>query len=94
MEKGYTKKSKTYKILGCDYETIYHHLLNTYIKNYNCEWDGKEKVHIDHIIPISIANSEEEVIKLCHYSNLQLLKEKDNILKSNKLNWEVKEMIR
>lgn len=33
----------------------------------NSGWD------IDHIIPLSSANTEEELIKLNHYSNLQPL---------------------
>jgi len=84
---GYSKKTRTYKILGCDYETFYNHLLETYKKNYGVEWDGIEDVHIDHIIPVSLAQTEEEVIKLCHYSNLQLLKAKDNLDKKDKLDW-------
>lgn len=87
--KGYKKDSRTEQILGCDYETFINHLLQTYKNNYGIEWDKKEKVHIDHIIPISIAKSEEEVIKLNHYTNLQLLKAKDNLNKSNKLDWEL-----
>ena len=30
---------------------------------------------------------EEEVINLCHYTNLQLLKAKDNLCKNSKLDW-------
>lgn len=84
---GYTKKSKTYEILGCDFDTAYTHLLKTYKDNYGDEYDFKQKVHIDHIIPISTAKTEEEVNKLNHYTNLQLLKQKDNLSKSNHLDW-------
>lgn len=84
---GYTKRSHTYKIVGTDYETFYNHLLKTFLDNYGYEWDGKEEVHIDHIIPISTAKSEEDIIRLCNYTNLQLLKGRDNLSKSNKINW-------
>lgn len=88
--KKYFKSNKCEKILGCNYIDFINYLLNTYKKNYGIEWDGKDKVHIDHIIPLSTAKTEEEVIKLCNYTNLQLLKAKDNLHKSNKLNWELK----
>jgi len=89
-KKGYKKHSKTERILGCDFDTFYNYLLATYKNNYNEEWDEKEKVHIDHIIPISKAETEDQIIKLCHYTNLQLLKEKDNLEKSNKDDWIIK----
>lgn len=90
--RGYKKDSKTEEILGCDYETFMQYLLETYKKNYGTEFDNKEQVHIDHIIPLSTAKSEEEVVKLNHYTNLQLLKAKDNLEKSNKINWKIKEV--
>lgn len=88
--KGYKKNGRTEKILGCDFKTFYDYLLETFKDIYGYKWDEKEKVHIDHIIPLSTVDTEEEVIKLCHYSNLQLLKAKDNLEKSSKLNWKLK----
>ena len=87
---NFKKNNNIEKILGCNYETFIKYLLETFKNNYGYEWDGIEKVHIDHIIPLATAKTKEEVIKLCHYTNLQLLKAKDNIEKSDKLNWELK----
>lgn len=85
----YLKKSKNQKIIGCDYDIFIKYLLQTFKNNYGYEWDGKELVHIDHIIPLKQCNTEEEVIQCCYYTNLQLLKAKDNLQKSAKLNWEL-----
>ena len=48
-------------------------------------WDNYGKWHIDHIIPLSSANSEDDIYKLCHYTNLQPLWAEDNLKKSNKI---------
>ena len=81
---GYKKYSKTYEILCCSFEEFKLHLESKFedwmnLENYgkyngelNYGWD------IDHIIPVSSANSEEEIIKLNHYTNLQPLCSKIN----------------
>lgn len=85
------KKNKhTEEILGCSIDYFVNYLLQTYKNNYGVEWNKKEKIHIDHVIPLKNANTEEDVIRLCHYSNLQLLKAKDNLCKSSKLDWRLK----
>lgn len=82
--KNLNKKNHTTDILGCDFEELKNHLYKTFFDNYGYEYNSQETVHIDHIIPLATANTEEEVIKLCHYKNLQLLKASDNLKKSAK----------
>lgn len=44
-----------------------------------------EEVQVDHIIPLQTAKTTDEVIKLCHYTNLQLLRKEDNLKKAHYL---------
>jgi hypothetical protein len=48
-------------------------------------WDNYGKWHMDHIYPLSLAKTTEEIEKLCHYTNLQPLWAVDNIRKGNKI---------
>lgn len=82
------KNKHTKDILNCDIDYFIKHLLKTFENNYGYKYDGKEKVHIDHIIPLALAKNEEEILRLCHYSNLQLLKAQDNLKKSSKVEQE------
>lgn len=83
--KSYKKSNKTEKITGLKNEQMTKYLLKTFKNRYGYEWDGKEKVHIDHIIPLATAKTENDVVKLCYYTNLQLLKAEDNLKKGAKL---------
>jgi len=78
--KGYTKKSKTFEILGCDYE-FFRNYIETQFKK-GMTWNN---IHLDHIKPLSTAKTEKEVLELNHYTNFQPLFAKDNLKKSNKL---------
>ena len=86
------KNKKTEEILGCSLENFIDYLIKTYEKNYNEKWSWEyiKNVNIDHIIPLALAKTEEDVMKLCHYTNLQLLKTEDNKKKGAKLNWRLK----
>jgi hypothetical protein len=66
---GFTKKSRAHETLGCDYKTFMSHLNNN---PYGFKY-GDENLDLDHIIPTSTAKTEEEVLKLNHFTNLQLL---------------------
>jgi len=79
---GYTKKTKTFEMFGCSFEYLTHHIERQFKKGMN--WDNYGEWHIDHIIPISIAKTEDELIKLNHYTNIQPLWASENQHKSNK----------
>jgi hypothetical protein len=76
---GYSKKTKSYEILGITFDELLLYFeglfedwmswenYGKYNGEYNYGWD------IDHIIPLSTAKNEGEIIKLNHYSNLQPL---------------------
>lgn len=79
---GYSKKSRTYEILGCSFEEFKSHIESQFIDGMS--WDNRDKWHIDHIKPISRGKTEEEIIALNHYTNLQPLWAIDNWSKSDK----------
>lgn len=85
LRRGYRKGSKAEEIIGCDWQTFINHLFKTWEERYGAVYSG-EDYHIDHIVPLAKASSEEEIRKLCHYTNLQLLKPKDNLSKGAKIN--------
>jgi hypothetical protein len=76
---GYGKISKSFIILGCEFEQFKNHIESKFEpwmtwENYggvpeslNQRWD------IDHIIPVSSAKDESEIVKLNHFTNLQPL---------------------
>lgn len=77
--KGYIKNNKTEEILGCTFDEFKVYLESKfedwmswdnkglYNGEYDYGWD------IDHITPLSTAKTEEDIIKLNHYTNLQPL---------------------
>ena len=81
--KGYRKKSKIKEILGAEIELVKEYIGFRFSDGMN--WDNHGEWHIDHIIPLSSANTEEELRKLCHYTNLQPLWASDNLSKGCKI---------
>ena len=79
---GFSKKSRTHQILGCSFEELKQYLESKFLPWMNWSnkgnWNGIPKEpnvawDIDHIIPISTAKTEEDIIRLNHYTNLQPL---------------------
>ncbi len=78
----FRKTAKTETILGCSIEEfrIYIESKFTYgmtLENYG-EW------HLDHIKPLALAKSKEDIVLLNHYTNFQPLWASDNISKGAK----------
>lgn len=82
---GLDKKNKTFEIIGCTPDFLKEHLERQFKDNMSWDNYGLHGWHIDHIIPLSSAKTEEEIYKLCYYTNLQPLWAEENIKKSNKL---------
>lgn len=80
---GLRKNSKTVSILGCSIQSFKQYIESKFKEKMS--WENKNLWHLDHIIPISLAKSEEELIKLNHYTNFQPLWAAENIRKSNKI---------
>ena len=81
---GFNKNSRTNKIIGFTFDKFKEYLESKFEPWMN--WDNHGKYNgelnfgwdIDHIIPISSAKTEEDVIKLNYYTNLQPLCSKVN----------------
>lgn len=71
--KGWSKQNSTHQLLDCTYEELLLHL-------------GPKPTpdaHVDHICPCSQATTEEELLKLQHYTNLRWLPAEENLSKSD-----------
>lgn len=92
QKKGHVKNSPTSQILGISFAEFKLYLEGRFETWMNWENYGKYNGglnygwDIDHVIPISSAKTEEEVLRLNHYTNLQPLCSKMNRdIKSNKI---------
>ena len=79
------KTKSSFDIVGCPPIFLKEHLEKQFTDGMSWENHGLYGWHIDHIIPLASAKTEEEIYKLCHYTNLQPLWAEDNLKKSNKI---------
>jgi hypothetical protein len=79
------KPTNTENLLGCTYIEAKLHIESLFKPGMTWDNHSLHGWHIDHIIPISSAKTQDELVKLCHYTNLQPLWAKDNLRKGAKL---------
>ena len=84
MNKKYDNP-RTFDLVGCDFEFLLSYIEKKFVDGMNWDNYGYYGWHIDHIIPLSSAKTEDEIRKLYNYTNLQPLWYKDNLKKSNKI---------
>lgn len=89
--KGFKKNSKTVQILGCQFKEFKIYIESKFESWMN--WDNYGKYNgelnygwdLDHIIPLSSAKNEHDIVSLNHYKNFQPLCSKVNRdIKTNK----------
>ena len=78
---GYKKNTKTYNILKCEFDFFMEFLNGIASNGYQY---GFGNLNLDHVIPISLAETEDEAYLLNHYSNFQLLTATENQSKGNR----------
>lgn len=76
--KNYKKSYRTEEILGCSFEEFKQHLESQFEPWMNWDNRGGHSIieqnktwDIDHIVPLNTAKTEEDIIKLNHYTNLK-----------------------
>jgi hypothetical protein len=85
--KGISKNinKKTIEMVGCSPTELKEHIEKQFMDGMSWENHGPTGWHLDHIIPLISAETEEDMFKLNHYTNLQPLWAKDNLKKGKKI---------
>jgi len=78
--RGYSKKTNTYKILGCDFQTFKSHI-ESYFQD-GMSWDNYGEWVYDHHYPICLAKNENDLMILNYYKNYRPLWKIDNLTKN------------
>jgi hypothetical protein len=80
------KKGHLVDLLGCSWGEFKAHIESKWTEGMSWENYKYRGWHIDHIIPLSSAETKDDLYSLCHYTNLQPLWWIDNFKKGSKLN--------
>ena len=82
---GANKKSNTFDVVGCSQADLVNHIQSQFYGGMS--WENYGQWHIDHIIPLASAKTEDELIALFHYTNLQPLWAEENMRKGARVDY-------
>lgn len=77
------KPSSAIKLLGCDFYVFKQHIESRFTDGMS--WGNYGEWELDHIFPVSRADTPEKVLALFHYTNIQPLWSIDNKRKQDKI---------
>jgi hypothetical protein len=77
--------NRTFDLVGCSPQELREYIEKQFTEGMSWDNYSLQGWHIDHIIPLSSAETEDDVYRLSHYTNLQPLWCEENYKKSNKL---------
>lgn len=67
------------EVLACNENVLRSHIERRF--QTGMSWAKYRQWEVDHIIPLSAAKTQGELISLCHFSNLQPLWKRENLIK-------------
>lgn len=76
------KEKASAEYLGCSIKEFKNYIESKWQKGMSWSNNTMHGWHMDHIIPLFSAKTEQDIIKLCHYTNVQPLWAKDHIEKT------------
>jgi hypothetical protein len=77
------KPKKAESFLSCSASFFKSHISSQFLEGMSFSNYGEWQ--IDHKIPLAVAKTENDVLLLCHYTNLRPLWAKDNLIKGKKM---------
>ena len=80
---SYKKPNKSEILLGCNWLHFKEYFEKLFKPGMS--WSNHGDWHIDHIVPLSTGKNVNDIIKLCHHSNLQPLWATENLKKSDRI---------
>jgi hypothetical protein len=83
IRQRFKKPANTEAILGATVADVRQHLEAQFQPGMS--WENYGDWHVDHIIPLASAKTVEEVVALCHHTNLQPLWAAENLSKGAKI---------